>query len=186
MFRVYTNPFFGAVNTSSLNSTDITTDSMVLNNSVVLSGQKNVPSPPYQINFPSSVPSAGQSFTVSVIDDSTVNLGWSSGMSGASGTIPSGVVVVSKDAVITGQRYNTLTEAVAYINTQSPGPTNRWAINVQPGIYIEPDTVTIPSFVAVTGNYGLTSVIKTSGSSHIIKASNRTDIYNLTIQGPIL
>ena len=94
------------------------------------------------------------------------------------------ILSVSKAAVVAGSNYNLLTDAIAYINTQSPGPANRWTVNVLAGIYEEPDTVVIPSFVTIYGDFTLAAVITTLGSSHVIKVSNRCDIYNLTIQGP--
>ena len=156
-----------------------------LNTSNVFIGDVNLTSNPtgvpYTFKYPPTLPEVGQFLSVENITNNFISTTWAD--------ISTGQVVnsltVSKAVEVAGVNYNTLTSAVAYINTQTPGPANRWSINVKPGFYMEPDTVDVPSFVTITGDFSLSVVIQTAGTGHIIHASNRTDIYNLVLQGPV-
>lgn len=169
------------------------TDSLNLNNTITQKATTSDTNPvPYTVVWPPQPAlDTGDVLGVAAItEDPTANnqpqleLDWVS--SGGTATTPSQFVAVSPAFVtpVTGKQYPNLTDAVAYVAAQVPGPTNRWTIQMFPGTYTEPSTVVIPSFVTLLGDFTLSVVIKTSGTSHIMKASNRCDIYNLVLQGP--
>lgn len=187
-FKIFRNGNVDTLNANKVDSKTINAGTVDLNNTVTMGTLPPNPitsSPTgYILNFPGYLPTENQFLSATTVSGTEVDLAWANaGGGGGSGSIPQ-VITVYKGTPVAGQSYNTLTEAVAYISTQSPGVNNRYTILVQAGTYTEPDTVTIPSYVTVNGDFGLSVVIKTAGTGHILHVSNRCDVYNITVQGP--
>jgi hypothetical protein len=166
------------ITTNNLTTNALNLKDLVLNDHVTMTA--NDISSNYTMIMPTTLPLPSQRLGVIGVVGDQLEMGWLN--AGAFGT--PNVVLVYKGIPQVGSAYNLLTDAVAYINTQSPGPNNRWTIVVDAGVYEEPDTVVLPSYVSVNGNFGLAVVIQTLGTGHIIQGDNRTDLYNIALQGP--
>jgi len=196
--KSYENFLTQKINVSGARSTgrqsaflETVTDSLNLNNTMTQKAGSGAT--PYTVVWPPepALDTTDVLGVAAITEDPVTNqplleLDWVPGGGSGPGNTPSQFVAVSSafSVAIPGKQYPNLTDAVAYITAQSPSPTNRWTIQMFPGTYVEPDTVTIPSWVTLTGDFGLSVVIKTSGTSHILQASTRCDIYNIVIQGP--
>ena len=100
-------------------------------------------------------------------------------------TMPDNMVQVDSDAaVVVGERYQTITDALAYIATQTPSTNNKWGIKLGAGVYT--DSFNVPLFVSIIGQ-GLATTLSgnvgTSGDySLITDISDFSNIFNCTIE----
>lgn len=91
-------------------------------------------------------------------------------------SIPNVVTVNKASGDIFG---GSLAAAVASIHDASE--TNRYIVQVGPGLYTEPEIV-IPPFVFIVGGHIDTTIVEPDGNHHVFVLSNRTGLVNLTIQ----
>ena len=166
------------INSTVINSTTANLNSVILEKKVTLSADPSGSS--YSLLYPKTIPNINQTLAVNNITGSSANLEW---FTPFVNVIPNSLIVY-KGIPITGTYYNTLTEAIAYINTQSPGPNNRWSIFIESGIYVEPDTVQVPSYVTLNGNSGVSTVITANTQNHIINIHSSCSINNIIFKGP--
>ncbi|MDF2379571.1 MAG: hypothetical protein P1V18_05140 [Candidatus Gracilibacteria bacterium] len=123
-------------------------------------------------------PSEGRMYYNTTDDELRVcsNLSWSVVGSGGGGSVDQTniVYVDGTRSVQTGEVYGNLADAIVYINTQSPGPSNPWVIIIEPGSNNE--TVTIPASTLLLGR----DRTKTTFSGVITMSSNSA-VQNVTI-----
>jgi hypothetical protein len=105
-----------------------------------------------------------------------------SGPPGPPGPAPAHVIVVADDGTPTANGTALLGAANGISGSSA---TNGYLLELGPGLYdLGTQSLTLPSFVDLTGAGEDVTVIESSTASGVVKAGGRSDISNLTLQTP--
>ena len=141
-----------------------------------------LPASPYTIELPSTFPpTLNQFLAVKAINLDIINVDWT--------TLPTAfannlVNVVAGQPVIPSFQYPTVAQAITFVNTQVPSPTNLWVILIYPGIYNETNLV-LPSYTSLQGvDLGSCVIQGSADNHHVLTLEDYTYLENITVNGP--
>lgn len=141
-------------------------------------------SPSFTMVFPNNNPSAltDQALCVAGVSGNILQTKWR--------TIPVGpeadqgnIVYVKTPIAIPPGSFNKLSDAIAYVVTQSPAADNPWQIQMLPGVYTETEPIIVPSFVSIIGSFMDTVVFRGVTDNYALTLLDQSQISQITIDG---
>jgi hypothetical protein len=100
---------------------------------------------------------------------------------GDDGRLSTPNIIIVKESNPGPGEYNSIYAAINFVSSQTRDDNHRWAINISPGIYVEPLLV-VPDFISIIGENILQTIIEPDGDHDCMSLGNSCEVSFLTIR----